>query len=73
MEKFYDDIIQVIDTPDLIESGNLSTPISYGVKVDLKGVKTKAGDYDEKSMADKYSEIQLYHGVYDNYTKNLQR
>ena len=69
LEKFYDDIIQVIDTPDLIESGNLSTPVSYGVKVDLKGVKTKAGDYDEKSMADKYSEIQLYHGVYDNYTR----
>ena len=69
LEKFYDDIIQVIDTPDLIESGNLSQPTSYGVKVDLKGVKTKAGDYDEKSLADKYSEIQLYHGVYDNYTR----
>jgi len=69
LKKYYTDIIQVIDTPELIEKGNLSKPSSYGVRVDLKGVKTKGGDYDEKSMADKYSEIQLYHGVYDNYTR----
>ena len=69
LSQFYTDIIQVIDTPELIEKGNLSIPSSYGVKVDLKGVKTKGGDYDEKSLADKYSEMQLYHGVYDNYTR----
>jgi superfamily II DNA or RNA helicase len=69
LSQFYTDIIQVIDTPELIEKGNLSKPSSYGVKVDLKGVKIKGGDYDEKSLGDKYSEIQLYHGVYDNYTR----
>lgn len=69
LSKFYTDIIQVIDTPELINKGNLSKPISYGVKIDLKGVKTKGGDYDEKSLADKYSEIKLFHGVYDNYTR----
>jgi superfamily II DNA or RNA helicase len=69
LDEFYTDIIQVIDTPELINKGNLSKPISYGVKIDLKGVKTKGGDYDEKSLADKYSEIKLFHGVYDNYTR----
>jgi superfamily II DNA or RNA helicase len=69
LELFYDDIIQVIDTPDLIEKGKLSSCKTYGVKVDLSSVKTKGGDYDEKSMADKFSEIQLYHGVYENYTR----
>jgi superfamily II DNA or RNA helicase len=69
LELFYDDIIQVIDTPDLIEKGKLSNCKTYGVKVDLSGVKTKGGDYDEKSMADKFSEIQLYHGVYENYMR----
>lgn len=69
LELFYDDIIQVIDTPDLIEKGKLSQCKTYGVKVDLSGVKTKGGDYDEKSMADKFSEIQLYHGVYENYMR----
>lgn len=69
LQNFYNDIIQVIDTPDLINKGNLSKPTSYGVKVNLNGVKTKAGDFDEKSMADRYSEIQLFHGVYDNYIR----
>jgi superfamily II DNA or RNA helicase len=69
LSEFYTDIVQVIDTPELINKGNLSKPISYGVKIDLKGVKTKGGDYDEKSLADKYSEIKLFHGVYDNYVR----
>lgn len=69
LELYYKDIIQVIDTPDLIELGNLSSPNSYGVPINLKGVKTKGGDYDEKSMANKFSEIKLYHGVYDNYQR----
>ena len=47
----------------------MSSCKTYGVKVDLSSVKTKGGDYDEKSMADKFSEIQLYHGVYENYTR----
>lgn len=69
LSDFYSDIIQAIDTPELINKGNLSKPISYGVKVNLKGVKTKGGDYDEKSLGDKYSEIKLFHGVYDNYIR----
>lgn len=69
LEKYYDEIVQVIDTPELIVKGKLSNCKTYGVSVDLKGVKTKGGDYDEKSMADRYSEIKLYHGVYDNYMR----
>lgn len=69
LEKFYDEIVQVIDTPDLIDKGKLSPCRTYGVKVDLSGVKTKGGDYDEKSMADKFSEIKLFHGVYENYIR----
>lgn len=69
LELYYNDIIQVIDTPDLIELGNLSSPNSYGVPINLKGVKTKGGDYDERSMANKFSEIKLFHGVYDNYQR----
>lgn len=67
--EFYTDIVQVIDTPELINKGNLSKPTSYGVKINLKGVKTKGGDYDEKSLANRYSEIKLFHGVYENYMR----
>lgn len=69
MEKYYEDIVQVIDTPDLIEKGRLSNCKTYGVPINLKGVKTKGGDYDEKSMAERFSEIKLFHGVYDNYIR----
>jgi superfamily II DNA or RNA helicase len=69
LEKFYDEIVQVIDTPDLIMKEKLSPCKTYGVKVDLSGIKTKSGDYDEKSMADKFSEIKLFHGVYENYMR----
>jgi superfamily II DNA or RNA helicase len=69
LEKFYDEIVQVVDTPDLIRKGKLSPCKTYGVKVDLSGIKTKGGDYDEKSMGDKFSEIKLFHGVYENYMR----
>jgi len=69
LEKFYDDIIQVIDTPELILKNKLSNCVSYGVKVDLTGIKTKGGDYDEKTMGEKFSEIKLFHGVYENYIR----
>jgi superfamily II DNA or RNA helicase len=69
LEEFYDDIVQVIDTPHLIDKEKLSKCTSFGVPVDLSGIKTKNGDYDEKSMGDKFSEMKLYHGVYENYMR----
>jgi len=69
LEIDYTDIVQVIDTPKLCELQYLSNCTSYGVSIDLSGIKTKGGDYDEKSMADKFSEIKLFHGVYKNYMR----
>ena len=42
LKTFYSDIVQVIDTPELIKKGNLSAPESYGVPINLKGIKTKS-------------------------------
>lgn len=69
LDEFYEDLVNPVSISELIELGFLAKPNSYGVKVDLSGVKTKGGDYDEKTMGDKYDEIQLYHGVYDNYMR----
>lgn len=69
LDDFYDSIVEVSTISGLINKKFLAKPDSYGVKVDLKGVKTKAGDYDTKTMGDKYDEIKLYHGVYDNYMR----
>lgn len=69
MSDFYQDIVEVVKIPELIAGGYLSRAISYGVTVDLNGIKTKNGDYDTSQMGDKFNEIQLYHGVYENYTR----
>jgi superfamily II DNA or RNA helicase len=69
LELYYEDIVHIIDTPELISLEKLSKCTTYGVPVNLKGIKTKNGDYDEKSMADKFSEIKLFHGVIENYKK----
>lgn len=69
LEDFYQEIVEVCSISELINLKFLSKPISYGVKVDLSGVRTKGGDYDAKTMGDKYDEIELYHGVYENYMR----
>jgi superfamily II DNA or RNA helicase len=72
LDKYYDEIVHIIDTPELIQLGKLSKCTTYGVPVNLKGIKTKNGDYDEKSMGEKFSEIKLFHGVIENYKKIAQ-
>tara|TARA_R110002051_G_scaffold308116_1_gene379544 strand:- start:28537 stop:29970 length:1434 start_codon:yes stop_codon:yes gene_type:complete len=69
LDEFYNGLVEGVSISKLIELGFLSRPESYGVKVDLSGIKTKGGDYDDKTMGDKYDEIQLYHGVYENYMR----
>ena len=69
LDDFYQKIVEVTTISELIELGFLSKPISYGVDVDLSSIKMKGRDYDAKSMGDKYDEIQLFHGVYENYMR----
>jgi superfamily II DNA or RNA helicase len=66
MCDFYHDIVQVVDTPDVIELGNLCKAVSYGVKIDLSGLKKQGEDYN---TAEYYSENKLYSGVIDNWKK----
>lgn len=69
MDEFYTDIVQIIDTPDLIKQGFLSKAITYGVDIDLTGVKMKGKDYDPDDMAKRYSESKVYEGVIENYNR----
>lgn len=69
MDEFYTDIVQIIDTPELIEQGFLARAKTYGVDIDLKGVKQKGEDYDTTQMAQKYSENKVYDGVIQNYKR----
>lgn len=69
LDCFYSDIVQPVDTPDLIEMGFLSDAKTYGIPIDLKGVKKVAGDYDAKAMAQRYEERKVYEGVIENYNR----
>lgn len=69
LDTFYTDMVQIVDTPDLIKQGFLSTPKTYGVDIDLKGVKMKGNDYDPGELAKRYSESKVYDGVIENYNR----
>lgn len=69
LDQFYTDIIQVIDTPELIKKGFLSDAETYGLPIDLTGIKKVAGEYDPKAMANRYEERKVYEGVIENYNR----
>lgn len=69
LKEFYSNIVNEIQISELIELGFLANPISYGVPINLKGIKTKQGDYDQNQLAKMYEETKLYDGVYENYIK----
>lgn len=69
MNEFYDDIVQSIDTPELIDLGFLSKPNYFGVDIDLSDVKKVAGEFDVKSMQKQYEKLKTFNGVIDNYLR----
>ena len=69
LDEFYQEIIEEVTISSLISEGYLSKPSYYGFKVDLKGIKTKGGDYDSESLGDFMNKNKLFDGVYENYTK----
>lgn len=60
MGKVWDDLIIAVTTQELIERGHLSDFKVYApAHPDLKGVKTVAGDYDLKGLAEAMDQGQL--------------
>ena len=66
LDEFYTDIVQNIDTPDLIDLGYLSQAKSYGVQINLKQCKKIGDDFD---TAKYYEENKTYNGVIENYER----
>ena len=69
LTETYEGIIQAVDTPDLIKMGNLSKCYSYGVKIDLSGIKKTAGEYDANAVGKYYQENKIFEGVIENYMR----
>ena len=76
LNSFYQDLINEVSISDLIKAGYLAQPRSFGVQIDLKGIKTKSGDYDNNQVGEMFDKMQLYEGVYNNlqrYAKNKKK
>jgi superfamily II DNA or RNA helicase len=73
LNSFYQELINEVSIYDLVNDGYLAQPRSYGVQINLKGIKTKAGDFDNNQVGEMFDKMQLYEGVYSNlqrYAKN---
>jgi len=67
--KYYTNIVQNIDVPDLVSSGYLVNCKGYQMVDDLSDLETKAGEYTDQSMLQHYDKPKLYDGVIDWWRK----
>lgn len=66
LDEFYQDIVQEVDTIELIKKGFLSPARTFGVQVDLSNAKSKGDDYD---LTGYYEENKMWHGVVSNWKR----
>ena len=67
LSTFYHSIAQGVDTPDLIEQGYLAPARTYGIDIDLSGVKLRGGEFDLSGV---YEENRTYEGVVKNWKRH---
>lgn len=74
LDDVFETIVHPVKIRELIKKGFLvGTENSiYGPResVNMDGVRTVAGDYDKKEMANRFSDIAITKGVVDNYKKH---
>lgn len=70
--KIYKKIISSATLGNLIDNGRLSkfTVFSHGHTIDLTGVKTKLGEFDEKDLADRIDKAELVGDIYRTWRKH---
>jgi superfamily II DNA or RNA helicase len=66
LSEFYTDMVQEIDTPQLIREGYLCNVHTYGILIETKGLKKVGEDYDTKQY---YEQNKTYKGVVENYLR----
>lgn len=65
--RYYTDIVQNIDIPDLVEQGYLAECRAFQMQEDLSDLKTRAGEYTEESLFGHYNSQKLFDGVIEQY------
>ena len=66
LNTFYSNLIQTIDTPELIKDGYLCDAVTYATPIDLKGAKLTGGFYDTKAI---FETNRTFESVVQNYCR----
>lgn len=67
--KYYTEIIQNIDVPELVEQGFLVDCKPFQMQDDFSDLQTKAGEFTSDSLDLHFNKPQLYDGVIENWRK----
>lgn len=67
--KYYTEIIQNIDVPELVEQGFLIDCKPFQMQDDFSDLQTKAGEFTSDSLNLHFNKPQLYDGVIENWKK----
>lgn len=70
LDQFYTEIVQSVDTKDLVNLGFLSKAKSFGVKIKMDNLKKKGDDFDTEKY---YKESRMYQGVVQNWIRLSER
>ena len=69
LHKYYNDIVNNIDIPQLIESGYLCKEQSFMMQDDFDDVKVVRGEYENKALYKHFDKTVLYDGVVREWSK----
>ena len=67
--KYYSDIIQNIDVPELVDQGFLVDCKPYQMQDDFSDLQVKAGEFTSESLDMHFNQTKLYDGVIENWQK----
>lgn len=73
--KYYTEIVNNIDVPDLIDQGFLVDVKAYQMQDDFSDLDTKAGEYTDHSLLNHFDKPKLYDGViewWQKYAKGMK-
>jgi len=69
LDDLYEDLIQGIDTPEIIDLGYLSRAKTFGMYIDLSGIGSTGTDYDTKEIFEKN---RIFQGVVTQWEKHAK-
>lgn len=60
LKSYFDDIVEPVDIPTLIESGFLSEAKTYGAREEIIGLKVVRGEYSDDSLMEAFDKKAMY-------------